>query len=129
MCEFATCHKSFCWINLRLHSITIIVILCYLCIFSANCWTYCDKSKIFEKATAQSQTVLNKVNIYAAPEAVNSKNYTNKIDIYSTGKSFRDLYNLAEDQNDTEMHDIINLMMKENPNERPDAKEAYNNYE
>ena len=82
-------------------------------------------SKIFEKATAQSQTVLNKVNIYAAPEAVNSKNYTNKIDIYSTGKSFRDLYNLAEDQNDTEMHDIINLMMKENPNERPDAKEAY----
>ena len=82
-------------------------------------------SKIFEKVKDQKQTTLSPQNQYAAPEIIKTDNYDEKVDIYSAGKTFNELYFIAENLDDKELNDITSIMMNENPNERPSAKEVY----
>ena len=82
-------------------------------------------SKIFEKVKGQKQTTLSDRNEYAAPEIIKTENYDEKVDIYSAGKTFNELYLIAENLDDKELNDITSIMMNENPNERPSAKEVY----
>ena len=82
-------------------------------------------SKIFEKVKDQKQTTLSPENKYAAPEIIKTDNYDEKVDIYSAGKTFNELYFIAENLDDKELNDITSIMMNENPNERPSAKEVY----
>ena len=82
-------------------------------------------SKIFEKVKDQKQTTLGAQNKYAAPEIIKTDNYDEKVDIYSAGKTFNELYLNAENLDDKELNDITSIMMNENPNERPSAKEVY----
>ena len=82
-------------------------------------------SKIFEKVKDQKQTTLSAQNKYAAPEIIKTDNYDEKVDIYSAGKTFNELYFIAENLDDKELNDITSIMMNENPNERPSAKEVY----
>ena len=82
-------------------------------------------SKIFEKVKDQKQTTLSAQNQYAAPEIIKTENYDEKVDIYSAGKTFNELYFIAENLDDKELNDITSIMMNENPNERPSAKEVY----
>ena len=82
-------------------------------------------SKIFEKVKDQKQTTLSPQNQYAAPEIIKTDNYDEKVDIYSAGKTFNELYLIAENLDDKELNDITSIMMNENPNERPSAKEVY----
>ena len=82
-------------------------------------------SKIFEKVKDQKQTTLSARNEYAAPEIIKTENYDEKVDIYSAGKTFNELYLIAENLDDKELNDITSIMMNENPNERPSAKEVY----
>ena len=82
-------------------------------------------SKIFEKVKDQKQTTLSAQNQYAAPEIIKTDNYDEKVDIYSAGKTFNELYLIAENLDDKELNDITSIMMNENPNERPSAKEVY----
>ena len=82
-------------------------------------------SKIFEKVKDQTQTTLGAENKYAAPEIIKTENYDEKVDIYSAGKTFNELYFIAENLDDKELNDITSIMMNENPNERPSAKEVY----
>ena len=82
-------------------------------------------SKIFEKVKDQKQTTLSAENKYAAPEIIKTENYDEKVDIYSAGKTFNELYFIAENLDDKELNDITSIMMNENPNERPSAKEVY----
>ena len=82
-------------------------------------------SKIFEKVKDQKQTTLSAQNKYAAPEIIKTDNYDEKVDIYSAGKTFNELYLIAENLDDKELNDITSIMMNENPNERPSAKEVY----
>ena len=82
-------------------------------------------SKIFEKVKDQTQTTLGAENKYAAPEIIKTENYDEKVDIYSAGKTFNELYLIAENLDDKELNDITSIMMNENPNERPSAKEVY----
>ena len=82
-------------------------------------------SKIFEKVKDQKQTTLSARNEYAAPEIIKTDNYDEKVDIYSAGKTFNELYLIAENLDDKELNDITSIMMNENPNERPSAKEVY----
>ena len=82
-------------------------------------------SKIFEKVKDQKQTTLSAENKYAAPEIIKTENYDEKVDIYSAGKTFNELYLIAENLDDKELNDITSIMMNENPNERPSAKEVY----
>ena len=82
-------------------------------------------SKIFEKVKDQKQTTLSAENKYAAPEIIKTENYDEKVDIYSAGKTFNELYLNAENLDDKELNDITSIMMNENPNERPSAKEVY----
>ena len=82
-------------------------------------------SKIFEKVKDQKQTTLSAQNKYAAPEIIKTDNYDEKVDIYSAGKTFNELYLNAENLDDKELNDITSIMMNENPNERPSAKEVY----
>ena len=82
-------------------------------------------SKIFEKVKDQKQTTLSPQNQYAAPEIIKTDNYDEKVDIYSAGKTFNELYFVSENLDDKELNDITSIMMNENPNERPSAKEVY----
>ena len=82
-------------------------------------------SKIFDKIKDQKQTTLGSQNKYAAPEIIKTDNYDEKVDIYSAGKTFNELYLIAENLDDKELNDITSIMMNENPNERPSAKEVY----
>ena len=82
-------------------------------------------SKIFEKVKDQKQTTLSPQNQYAAPEIIKTDNYDEKVDIYSAGKTFNELYFISENLDDKELNDITSIMMNENPNERPSAKEVY----
>ena len=82
-------------------------------------------SKIFEKVKDQKQTTLSPQNQYAAPEIIKTDNYDEKVDIYSAGKTFNELYLISENLDDKELNDITSIMMNENPNERPSAKEVY----
>ena len=81
-------------------------------------------SKKFEKDKNVSQTEIGTF-YYRAPE-IESKNYTEKVDIYSLGKVLQKLYDFLENSNDKELFNIINAMIKNNPNERPSAPKVFN---
>ena len=89
-------------------------------------------SKTFEKKDLNnSNTVLGIQNLYSAPEThpdtpnTFSKYYNEKVDIYSLGKTFQDFYYIMEKSDDKKFCDLFTSMMKNDPNERPSAKEVY----
>ena len=63
---------------------------------------------------------------YRAPE-INEENYDEKIDIYSLGIIFHNLISCAENKDDKDLSDLTKLMMKHIPNDRPTAKEVFDN--
>lgn len=88
-------------------------------------------SKTFEKDKNNFNTVLGVQNHYSAPEThqdnpnTYSKYYNEKVDIYSLGKTFQEFYDIMEKPDDKKFYNLFTSMMKIEPNERPSAKEVY----
>ena len=107
-------------------------------------------SKILNPDINLANSIIGKYN-YLAPEIQNRKNYDYKVDIYSLGCIIYELFTLNEyytdkeiDKNEAKINidiynkkwqDLIDLLLHENCNERPDAQKIYdyiikiNNYD
>ena len=80
-------------------------------------------SKKIEKSN-NLLTMVGKQN-YIAPEIL-KRIYDEKVDIYSLGKVIQHCYEIIENSDDKELLNLISLMIKDNPNERPSAQELLN---
>ena len=82
-------------------------------------------SRKVQNKCSDKYTIVGSKN-YRAPE-INEENYDVKIDIYSLGIIFHNLISYAENKDDKDLSDLTELMMKHKPNDRPTAKEVFDN--